>query len=387
MDKFKVLFLSADPSDAARLRLDQELRNIREKLQISKQRDNFLLEARTSVRPGDITQAIFDNEPQILHFSGHGMSTGELCFEDYQGKTKPVQPEVLAKLFELQADHISCVILNACYSESQARVISEHIPFVIGMSQAIGDEAAITFSAGFYKALGAGRSFVHAYQFACVEIGLEIGSKDISKDSIPILYTKKDLKNSKSLLASDKGEQVTRLWKFLTLDLTGNVRQLTTSDQYYAILTEIVTKNDCASDLYVSVGEGDFLYAWLTRLYQESPLDLQPKIKRLIIKRLSDELLDDYIAKGRLAKSFKNKIERNIASIKEDDQLERNEVEIEIRFWRGFPEFHGYLCGDEMLIGKWQNNINGNLHVKTQLFYTKKQSFPKEYQIVKMGFE
>lgn len=66
MDKIKILLLAADPSDSVRLRLGQELRDIREKLQLSKQRDTFSLESRESVRTGDITQAIFDVEPQIV---------------------------------------------------------------------------------------------------------------------------------------------------------------------------------------------------------------------------------------------------------------------------------------------------------------------------------
>ncbi|NJL43674.1 MAG: hypothetical protein HC935_11200 [Pseudanabaena sp. SU_2_4] len=43
MDIVKILFLAADPSDADRLRLGQELREIRERLQLSKQRDTFLV--------------------------------------------------------------------------------------------------------------------------------------------------------------------------------------------------------------------------------------------------------------------------------------------------------------------------------------------------------
>jgi hypothetical protein len=187
MDKVKVLFLAADPSDSARLRLGQELRDIRDNLQRSKQRDNFLLESRESVRPGDITQAIFDVEPQIVHFSGHGKSTGELCFEDILGKTQPVKPDALASLFELFTEQVSCVVLNACHSENQAKAIAEYIPFVLGMHQAIGDKAAITFAVGFYKALGAGRSFEDAYKFARVEIQLE----GIPEHLTPVLYVKK----------------------------------------------------------------------------------------------------------------------------------------------------------------------------------------------------
>jgi hypothetical protein len=41
----KILFLTSDPSDATRLRLGEELREIREKLQLAKNRDRFLLES------------------------------------------------------------------------------------------------------------------------------------------------------------------------------------------------------------------------------------------------------------------------------------------------------------------------------------------------------
>ena len=173
MDTVRILFLAADPSDAVRLRLGQELRDIREKLQLSKHRDSFTLDSRESVRTGDIIQAIFDVEPQIVHFSGHGNSAGELCFEDIQGKTKSVKPDALANLFKLVASQVSCVVLNACYSETQAKSIAKHIPFVVGMNQSIGDKAAIAFSVGFYRALGADRSVKDAYEFACVEIQLE----------------------------------------------------------------------------------------------------------------------------------------------------------------------------------------------------------------------
>lgn len=189
MDKIKILFLAADPSDSVRLRLPQELRDIREKLQLSKCRDNFSLESRKSVRTGDITQAIFDVEPQIIHFSGHGISTGELCFEDILGKTQPVKPEALANLFKLVANQVSCVVLNACYSEVQAKSIAKHISFVVGMNQAIGDKAAIAFAVGFYKALGAGRSVKEAYEFACVEIQLA----GIPEHSTPTLLEKEKL--------------------------------------------------------------------------------------------------------------------------------------------------------------------------------------------------
>ncbi|GEM_PF-6000829 len=168
----KILFLAADPSDASRLRLGQELRDIKEKLRTTKASGNYQLEQLESVRVADITQAIFDVEPYIIHFSGHGTSQGELCFENEGGTVQPVKPDALAAMFELFSQQVNCVVLNACYSESQAKAIAEHIPIVIGMNNAIGDQAAIAFAVGFYKALAANRSIEDAYKFGCVEVRL-----------------------------------------------------------------------------------------------------------------------------------------------------------------------------------------------------------------------
>lgn len=225
---------------------------------------------------------------------------------------------------------------------------------------------------------------ISTFEEICEALGLD--KREIQKS----LESSQDkvVKNSSMFptLTTSGQEQITRSEKNFAPNLRENIQQIKTSNQYYDILTSMVTKNNHGNILYISIGEGDFLYAWLTRLYQESPLDLQPKINKLVIKRLSDEIIDNYTIQGRLPKNFKNRLEMNIASIREDDQLERNKIEIEIKYWNSFPEFHGYLYGHEMLIGKWENNINGNLHVKTQLYYTTKKISPKQYEIIKIGF-
>jgi GUN4-like/CHAT domain len=180
----RILFLVSDPSDVSRLRLGQELRDIKEKLQLSMQRDTILLESRESVRPSDLTQAIFDFNPQIVHFSGHGTQDGDICLENIEGQLQPISPSALTDLFSLVSDKVRCVILNACYSEIQARAIAEHIPYVIGMNKAIGDKAAITFSVGFYKAIAARYSVENAYKFGCVEIQLN----GIKEHLTPVFY-------------------------------------------------------------------------------------------------------------------------------------------------------------------------------------------------------
>jgi hypothetical protein len=169
-----ILFVAADPTDASRLRLGEEFREIQEKLKLAKLRDRFRLELpQLSVRPADISQALLDILPRIVHFSGHGASTGTLCFENEIGQTHFVQPDALAALFEQFANQINCVLLNACYSETQAKAIAEYVEYVVGMNQAISDKAAIAFAVGFYQALGAGRTIEEAYKLGCVQIRLQ----------------------------------------------------------------------------------------------------------------------------------------------------------------------------------------------------------------------
>ncbi len=181
-----ILFLGANPQDTSRLRLDQELRDIGEGLQRSQQRDRFNLEQKWAVRPCDVQRAMLDLQPQIVHFSGHGDGEAGLVFEDEAGKSKLVDGAALAGLFELFADQLHCVVLNGCYSEVQAKAISQHIPYVIGMNQAIGDEAAIAFAVGFYDALGAGRDVDFAFKLGCNAIQME----GIAEHLTPVLLKK-----------------------------------------------------------------------------------------------------------------------------------------------------------------------------------------------------
>ncbi|MBI4781752.1 MAG: TIR domain-containing protein [Oscillatoriophycideae cyanobacterium NC_groundwater_1537_Pr4_S-0.65um_50_18] len=168
-----ILFLAANPKDTGRLRVDQELRDIDEGLKRAQKRDQFKLEQRLAVRPRDIQRAMLDVNPQIIHFSGHGKGEAGLIFEDDIGNTQLVDGAALAGLFKLFADQIHCVVLNGCYSEVQAKAIAQHIPFVIGMNQGIGDRAAIAFAVGFYDALGAGRPIEFAYKLGCSAIRLD----------------------------------------------------------------------------------------------------------------------------------------------------------------------------------------------------------------------
>jgi Effector-associated domain 1/TIR domain/CHAT domain len=181
-----ILFLAANPKETPPLQLDKEFHDIAEGLQRSQIREKFNLEQRLAVCPRDIQLAMLDLEPQIVHFSGHGAGETGLILEDESGNIKLVDSDALAGIFELFADQLNCVVLNACYSEIQARVIAEHISYVIGMNKVIGDKAAIIFAVGFYDALGAGRDVEFAFKLGCAAIRLDGSDEHLT----PVLIKK-----------------------------------------------------------------------------------------------------------------------------------------------------------------------------------------------------
>lgn len=180
-----ILILAANPRGTSTLRLDEEVREIDLGLQRAKKQELFNLEQRWAVRVQDVYQALLDFKPQIVHFSGHGTGEDGLILEDENGNLQLVNTEALANLFKLFSG-IECIVLNACYSKTQATAIVEYVPYVVGMNKAIGDKAAIKFATGFYNAVGAGESVEFAYKLGCNIIQLE----GIPEHMAPVLLKK-----------------------------------------------------------------------------------------------------------------------------------------------------------------------------------------------------
>jgi hypothetical protein len=172
------------------LDLDREIRQIEEAIRRASNRDIFEVKIRTAVRPQDIRRAIAEEKPQIVHFCGHGQEDGSLILEDDGGNNKPVAPSALASLFQLHADYVKCVLLNACYSEKSAEAISEYINYVIGMNNSILDNPAIAFSEGFYDGLGYISNNQDVFQRAFDEGMVAIQMENPSQGEIPVLKIK-----------------------------------------------------------------------------------------------------------------------------------------------------------------------------------------------------
>ncbi|MEL6624040.1 MAG: CHAT domain-containing protein [Bacteroidota bacterium] len=189
----KILFLAANPKDTGQLRLGQELRDIKEGLKRANHRDNFEIATREAVRPRDLLRALLEEEPVILHFSGHGVSGdiggenegrslvweeeedeifletygGGIVLEDQNGKAHIVRAKQISNLIA-NFPTLQCVVLNACYSRAQVDAFIQHVPVVIGMNTAVSDHAAIEFAVSFYDALAAQSEvdFVKAFRIA-----------------------------------------------------------------------------------------------------------------------------------------------------------------------------------------------------------------------------
>lgn len=167
-----ILLLAANPSSETRRALDREVREIDQRLRGSEQRDAFRIDHAWAVRTSDLQACLLRYRPTIVHFSGQGSAAGELLLEDGAGRAAAVSTAALAGLFRVLGREIRCVVLNACFSEPQARAIAEHVDCVVGMSGAMRDDAAFAFAGAFYQALGFGEDAQTAFELGCSQIEL-----------------------------------------------------------------------------------------------------------------------------------------------------------------------------------------------------------------------
>ena len=170
--KIRILFLSANPWTTSRILVDEEAREIFDKLQEGPHRDRFELFKHAATRPIDLQRLLLMYEPHIVHFSGHGSKRKKLILGGTPGRGKTVDPQGLAEVFALYNHHLRLVLLNACFTKEQARSITEVIDYSVGTGKGIGDKGGVAFAGAFYRALGFGRSIREAFDSAKAELGL-----------------------------------------------------------------------------------------------------------------------------------------------------------------------------------------------------------------------
>lgn len=184
-----VLFLAANPQSTERLALDVECRNIEERLKLGPQRP-LAFASRWAVRTTDLQNALLEVAPVVVHFSGHGAGKPGIVLAGHaDADVKHVDGDALRGLFAA-FDGVKVVVLNACYAEEQAKAIAEVVDAVVGMREAVADEAALAFSLAFYQALAFGKPVAQAFALGVNQIELE-GLAD--QRDVPVLLQRKQV--------------------------------------------------------------------------------------------------------------------------------------------------------------------------------------------------
>lgn len=199
--QMKITFLASNPLNSGRLAIDEEAREIEEKVRDAKHRDLVNFKTHWSVRPEDLQRVLLEDEPVVVHFSGHGGgAVGIVLHSQDQGEEHLVGEKALTDLFRVLKDDIRVVVLNACYSEVQAKAIVKEIDFVIGMSDSVGDVAARVFASAFYRGLAFGRSVQSSFDLGINALSLAgLGSED----HIPQLLVRSGVDPATTILVGD----------------------------------------------------------------------------------------------------------------------------------------------------------------------------------------
>ena len=169
-EKTRILFLSANPWTTTRILVDEEAREVFERIQEGPYRNQFELHKHAATRPGDLQKLLLMYRPHIVHFSGHGSRKHQIILNGPQGRGKAVDQPSLADVFALYNTHVRLVLLNACFTKGHARSISEVVNYSIGAEKGIGDKVGVMFAGAFYRALGFGKSVREAFESAKAEL-------------------------------------------------------------------------------------------------------------------------------------------------------------------------------------------------------------------------
>lgn len=148
-----ILFLAADPAGTDRLALDEECAAIERELSMTAARDDFDFRSKWAVSVDELVRHLNTLRPTVIHFSGHGRGPAGLMLQD-DGVPQPVPPRALAMLIKAAAPAARVIVLNACATAAHADALTAVADCVIAMDGELGDEAARSFAAGFYRALG-----------------------------------------------------------------------------------------------------------------------------------------------------------------------------------------------------------------------------------------
>lgn len=286
-----VLFIAAEPSDQVSTLVSHEMGAIQNAITNGALRDSIKLEIYPAATSSILHQGLLANSPNIVHFSGHGSNSGEIVLLNSSGRSQVLSTDALNYLFANQKNRIDCVILNSCYSDKQAEVISNHIQYIVGIKTPISNEQSIWFSTGFYMALASGRSIEESFQAGKTQMVLEGVGADFVDANLVLRHHEEVSHADGKILSPQEGEAVAHF-----MMVSGTVENLPPSfGLHLAIGTGTLMWPKAAPEINAD-GMKSYSGPWST-----SFIEPNPGPKKLILLSVSasgQRFIDEWQARG-----------------------------------------------------------------------------------------
>ncbi|WP_187334449.1 CHAT domain-containing protein [Novosphingopyxis iocasae] len=163
----KILYTYSNASGDGLLNLDEEIARLQREIRATLFRENIKIEKSPNLTAESLLADLNFHQPQVLHFSGHGNSSGIAT---------SVSGGVLAGSHFLSFDSFvraldsfdsppKVVVLNSC---SSAGVLNSNLLDIVDvavvMTSSVGDMAASAFAVNFYAALASGQSVLSSFK-------------------------------------------------------------------------------------------------------------------------------------------------------------------------------------------------------------------------------
>lgn len=182
--KHTILFLAANPGGTDQGALERETRAIQTELERSGRGGCFEFVTRWAVEPQDLLRDLRRHKPAVVHFSAphsecassshtDGEHPGGIFLQGADGRPQLISIQALEETFGAAGSSVKLVILNGCFTEAQVEALLVHVDYVVGMSSAVGGDAARAFASGFYGGIGEHESIATAFKQGCAAICLE----------------------------------------------------------------------------------------------------------------------------------------------------------------------------------------------------------------------
>jgi hypothetical protein len=164
-DAKPILFLAVNPQNRTQATSNEEYRQVRAAFgEGEKSKEHYYFIFSPLVVDMNSLSKVLNEEPKIIHFSGHSSDADGIYIQDDQGKKRLLRERFLNRIFARMQGITELVILNFDYSANQAQVVSEFGIHVIGINHSISELVSTDFSKGFYSALGQGKTFRECFE-------------------------------------------------------------------------------------------------------------------------------------------------------------------------------------------------------------------------------